>query len=35
MFHIKEQKNEINLQKDTECLDASYFSLLEMISNKY
>jgi len=33
MLHIKEQKNGINLQKDTEHLNESYFSLLNDLSN--
>jgi len=32
MLHIKEQKNSINLQKDTELLDKSYFYLLDILS---
>jgi len=32
MIHIKEQTHGLNAQKDTELLDASYFSLLEMFS---
>jgi len=32
MLYIKEQKNEINLQKDTERLDNSYFYLLDLFS---
>jgi len=33
MLHIKEQKNGINLQRDTEFLDESYFCLLNDFSN--
>jgi len=33
MLHIKEQVNGINLKKDTECLDESYFNLLVALSN--
>jgi len=33
MLHIKEQKNGINLQKDTELLNESYFGLLNDLSN--
>jgi len=32
MLYIKEQKNEINLQKDTERLDNFYFYLLDLFS---
>jgi len=32
MLHIKEQKNGIDLQKDTELLDESYFYLLDILS---
>jgi len=36
MLHIKEQTNEINLKKDTEFLDESYFNLLDTLStNKH
>jgi len=37
MLHIKEQKNSINSQKDTELLDKSYFCLLDILSkvNRY
>jgi len=31
MIHIKEQNNEINFQKDTECLDKIYFDILANI----
>jgi hypothetical protein len=34
MIHIKEQKNGINLMKDTELLDGAYFDLLGAISKK-
>jgi len=34
MLHIKEQKNGINSQKDTELLDEAYYCLLDAISNK-
>jgi len=33
MIHIKEQKNSINLQTDTEMLDTSYFCLLDVFAN--
>jgi len=33
MLHIKEQRHGINSQKNTECLDDSYFCLLNAISN--
>ncbi|XP_011873332.1 PREDICTED: uncharacterized protein LOC105565077 [Vollenhovia emeryi] len=33
MIHIKEQENSINLQKDTESLDGTYFDLLKKLSN--
>jgi len=33
MLHIKEQTNGINLKKDTEFLDESYFNLLDTLSN--
>ncbi|XP_024893281.1 uncharacterized protein LOC112468378 [Temnothorax curvispinosus] len=33
MIHIKEQKNGINSNKDTELLDGSYFSILSELSN--
>jgi len=33
MLHIKEQANGINLKKDTEFLDQSYFNLLDTLSN--
>jgi len=33
MLHIKEQRHSINSQKDTECLDDSYFCQLDAISN--
>jgi len=33
MLHIKEQKNGINLQRDTELLNESYFGLLDDLSN--
>jgi len=33
MIHIKEQKNSINLQTDTEMLDSSYFCLLDVLAN--
>jgi len=33
MLHIKEQKNGINSQRDTEFLDESYFCLLKDLSN--
>jgi len=32
MLHIKEQRKGINLQKDTELLDESYFYLLDILS---
>ena len=32
MIHIKEQVNGINLQKDTECLDNSYYCLFDILS---
>jgi len=32
MLHIKEQRKGINLQKDTELLDESYFYLLDIFS---
>jgi len=32
MIHIKEQKNDINSQTDTELLDNSYFSILDQLS---
>lgn len=31
MIHIKEQRNDINLMKDTELLDGSYFNILDDI----
>ena len=31
MIHIKEQKNDLNLMKDTELLDNSYFNILDDI----
>jgi len=34
MFHIKEQKSDINSQKDTELLDEAYYCLLDAIFNK-
>jgi hypothetical protein len=33
MLHIKEQKRGINLQKDTEFLDDSYYCLLDVLAN--
>jgi len=33
MLHIKKQRHNVNSQKDTECLDDSYFCLLSAISN--
>jgi len=33
MLHIKEQPDGINLMKDTEFLDESYFYLLDILSN--
>jgi len=33
MLHIKEQSNGINLIKDTEFLDESYYCLLDILSN--
>jgi len=33
MLHIKEQSNGINLMKDTEFLDESYYCLLDTLSN--
>ncbi|XP_077273242.1 uncharacterized protein LOC143903487 [Temnothorax americanus] len=33
MIHIKEQKNGINSNKDTELLDGSYFNILNELSN--
>jgi len=32
MLHIKEQRNGINLQKDTELLDESHFYLFDILS---
>jgi len=32
MLHVKEHINNINLQKDTELLDSSYFCLLNNFS---
>jgi len=32
-LHIKEQAYGINLKKDTEYLDESYFNLLDTLSN--
>jgi len=34
MLHIREQKNDINSQKDTELLDETYYCLLDAISKK-
>jgi len=34
MLHIKEQKNRVNSQKDTELLDDAYYCLLDTIANK-
>jgi len=34
MLYIKEQTNGINLQKDIEFLDESYYCLLNNVSNK-
>jgi len=34
MLHIKEQKDGINSQKDTELLDDAYCCLLDAIFNK-
>jgi len=31
MIHIKEQKNGLNLMKDTELLDNSYFNIFDDI----
>jgi len=31
IIHIKEQKNSLNLMKDTELLDNSYFNILDNI----
>lgn len=33
MLHIKEQKNGLNLNKDTELLSESYFDILDIIAN--
>jgi len=33
MLHIKEQAHGINLKKDTEYLDESYFNLFDTLSN--
>jgi len=33
MLHIKEQSNGINLMKDTEFLDESYYCLLDVLAN--
>ena len=33
MLHIKEQKNGLNLNKDTELLSESYFDILEKLAN--
>jgi len=33
MIHIKEQKNGLNLKKDTDLFDESYFDILEVLSN--
>lgn len=32
MLHIKEQKNGINANKDTELLNSSYFDILQKLS---
>jgi len=34
MLHIKEQKNKINSQKNTEFLEESYYCLLNNLSNQ-
>ena len=34
MIHIKEQKNGLNLQKDTDLLHESYFDLLDKLIYK-
>lgn len=33
MIHIKEQKNGLNSQKDTELLDGAYFDVLGELAN--
>jgi len=32
MIHIKEQKNSLNLNKDTELLDESHFNILNLLT---
>jgi hypothetical protein len=32
MIHVKEQKNSINLNQDTEMLDSTYFDLLKNLA---
>jgi len=32
MIHIKEQKNGLKLNKDTEMLDLSYFNILDKLT---
>jgi len=32
MIHIREQKNGLNLKKDTELLDESYFNILDRLA---